>query len=194
MAGSGDGVQVVQTHPFRLVRTIATPSTASDIALSPDGSTAYVTLLESGSVDLIDTTTRTITQTVGAGSMPQAIATSPDGYTAWITDPGGDTLAAVDTGVAGAPWIATQPVDRTVAAGQSATFGVAVRGPLSPTVRWQLKLPGGYWNDIPGATGTTYTTGPLSVAQSRRSYRVIATNREGSVSTSAARVTVTAAP
>jgi YVTN family beta-propeller protein len=194
VAGSDDGLQVVRTHPFRLARTIGLSTTSLDIALSPDGSTAYVTLPEAGSVDLIDTATGSVTQTVSAGSTPAAIAVSPDGYTAWIADVGDDALAAFDTGTAAPPWIAAQPVDRTVPAGRTATFSVAVRGPLSPTVRWQLKVPGGYWNDIPRATSTTYTTGRLSVAQSGRSYRAIATNREGSVSSGAARVTVTAAP
>ena len=57
-----------------------------------------------------------------------------------------------------APAITTQPTDRTVNAGQTASFSASATGYPLPTVQWQqlTTAAGAVWQDIPGATSTTY--------------------------------------
>ncbi len=86
-----------------------------------------------------------------------------------------------------APVITSQPVDRMVYSGQTATFTAAASGNPAPTVQWQLSTNGGnLWNDIPGATSTSYTTQPATSNMDGYQYRAVFTNEIGSTATNAA--------
>ncbi len=87
-----------------------------------------------------------------------------------------------------APAITTQPAAQTVAAGQSVTFSVAVSGNPTPTVQWQKD-----GADIAGATGTSFQIS-RAAAGDTGTYRAIAINALGSVTSNGANLTVTAAP
>ena len=73
------------------------------------------------------------------------------------------------------PVITAQPQNRTVCAGQSATFSVTAitspnaNGPLS--YQWQ-SWNGAAWVDISGATASSYTVSNTTVSQNTNSYRV----------------------
>jgi hypothetical protein len=97
------------------------------------------------------------------------------------------------------PVVTTQPQSQTVGAGQSATLTVIAQDPNGATSRkpgttllsyqWYLGAPSetAVPDPIPGATGATYTTPPLS---STTSYWVRVTGSCASVSSSVATVTV----
>jgi YVTN family beta-propeller protein len=72
-----------------------------DIAVTPDGSTAYVTNLYSNTVSVIDTATNTVVGSpIQVGPGPTGIAITPDGGTAYVTNflngPDG-TVSVIDT-------------------------------------------------------------------------------------------------
>jgi alpha-tubulin suppressor-like RCC1 family protein len=87
------------------------------------------------------------------------------------------------------------PQPQSVMPGQTVTFSAVVVGSPAPTLRWQRSINGGSaWQDISGATGTTYTTPPLALIDSGNLYRLIASNVVGSVESSWAPVLVRQAP
>lgn len=166
----------------------------SSIAFSPDGRRAYATDARANSVDVLDTNTARLLGAVPVGRSPGSIALGPDGYTAYVADRADDTVSVVDTGTASAPTITRAPHGRRVLAGHRATFTASVAGPLHPRIQWQQQEPSGPWTDIAGANGPRYTTPALRVTDSGTRYRVVATNREGSVASRAAVVVVVWVP
>ncbi|MFD5428331.1 beta-propeller fold lactonase family protein, partial [Streptomyces sp. NPDC127084] len=87
------------------------------VAVSPDGTRAYVTNLSSNSVSVIDTATNTVSATIAAVGTPFGVAVSPDGTRIYVTNVGANTVSVIDT--------ATNTVIATVAVGTE-PFGVAV--------------------------------------------------------------------
>jgi hypothetical protein len=99
-----------------------------------------------------------------------------------------------------APSIASQPSNATVTAGSSATFTVSASGNPSPTYQWQRAVTGSttFSNLSNGGSYGGVTTSSLSVsstttAMSGDRFRVVATNSQGSATSSAATLTVNAA-
>ena len=95
------------------------------------------------------------------------------------------TLTVSDTAMA--PAITTQPAAQSVTAGQTATFSVIATG---TSLKYQWKKGG---TDIAGATASTYTTPATSMADSGAVFTVVVSNSVGSVTSSNATLTVTAA-
>ena len=87
------------------------------------------------------------------------------------------------------PSITSQPVSRTVTAGQSATFSVAATGTAPFSYQW-------YKNAamITGATSSSYTTPATSTSGSGDVYDAVVSNSAGSVTSASATLTVNAAP
>jgi arabinan endo-1,5-alpha-L-arabinosidase len=105
-------------------------------------------------------------------------AMAGDGVTIW-----GSKVTA-----AAALSITAQPGAQTVAVGQSVTFSVATTGTPAPTYQWKKDGVA-----IAGATGSAYSIS--NVAKSHAgSYTVTITNSQGSVTSSAAALTVTGRP
>ncbi len=86
-----------------------------------------------------------------------------------------------------APQIVTQPSDQTITSGQSATFNVAASGTDPLAYQWQR-------NGVPisGATAPSYTTAVAAAADNGASFAVVVTNSVGSITSSSAKLTVTA--
>ncbi|MBS0446671.1 MAG: hypothetical protein JSR59_12065 [Proteobacteria bacterium] len=83
-----------------------------------------------------------------------------------------------------------QPVDQTVNAGDQATF-TALANFDGVDYQWQISTDGGTnFADIPGATGTSYTTPPTTDADSGEQFRVVVSNAVQSVESEAATLTV----
>lgn len=104
---------------------------------------------------------------------------------------GGDSTPAVTTPpppAAQAPAIATQPADQAIVAGQTATFTVSATGTSPLTYQWQK---GGA--AISAAAGATYTTPVAAPTDSGAMFSVLVSNAAGSVTSRAAKLTVTAA-
>ena len=97
--------------------------------------------------------------------------------------------AAVTLNPPAQPAITQQPVSVSVFTGQTAGFSVTATGP-GLGYQWQSMAPGGSFADIGGATSSSYTTPALTVGDSGTQFRVVVTNTQGSVTSSAATVTV----
>lgn len=92
-----------------------------------------------------------------------------------------------------APTIAAHPGSQAVVAPAEATFTVTASG-TSLAYQWQQSSDGATWSDLAGATGTAFSTGATSTALDGRRYRVVITNSVGSVTSTAALLTVSPAP
>jgi hypothetical protein len=90
------------------------------------------------------------------------------------------------------PTVLTQPADQGVVAGTAATFSVSANGAAPLSYQWAGSPDGITFTNIAGATGASYNTGATTLAQSGTRYRVMVSNSLGSVTSSAARLTVTA--
>ena len=94
-----------------------------------------------------------------------------------VTDANGITTseAAMLTVVTVMPMITSHPVNQTVAEGETATFTLEVTGVEPLSYQWQRN-----GADIPGATGPSYATPPVTLADSLARFRCIVTNVNGS--------------
>jgi hypothetical protein len=88
-----------------------------------------------------------------------------------------------------APTITTQPVNQTVTAGQTGTFSVLAAGTAPLSYQWQQN-----GVNIAGATASSYTTPVTTTANSGSTFDVVVSNMAGSVTSSAATLTVNPAP
>src|SRR4029077_10957841 len=88
-----------------------------------------------------------------------------------------------------APSITTQPASQTVTAGQTAFFSVAATGTAPLTYQWQKNSVA-----ITGATSSSYTTPVTASSDNGAQFTVVVTNTAGSATSSAAILTVNAAP
>ncbi len=101
---------------------------------------------------------------------------------------GSATSSAATLTVNVAPSITTQPASLTRCVGTSATFTVAATGSPSPTFQWRKN-----GTNIGGATGSSLTFASV-VLSDAASYDCVVTNTCGSVTSSAATLTVNIAP
>jgi hypothetical protein len=85
-----------------------------------------------------------------------------------------------------APSIATQPVSRTVTAGQTATFSVSATGTTPLSYQW-----GKNGTAISGATSSSYTTPATTSSDNGAKYTVVVGNSMGSATSNTATLTVT---
>jgi hypothetical protein len=84
-----------------------------------------------------------------------------------------------------APTITTQPADKTVTAGQTATFSVVAAGTAPLSYQWQKNAA-----DITGATTSSYTTPVTTTADNGAMFRVMVSNTAGSITSGTATLTV----
>ncbi|MFA5343012.1 MAG: Ig-like domain-containing protein [Kiritimatiellia bacterium] len=91
--------------------------------------------------------------------------------------------------VSSAPAITVQPANQTVAAGQTATFGVTVSGAEPMTHQWRRN-----GTNIVGATAANYTTPATVFGDNGAAFSVVVTNVVGSVTSVNATLTVNSAP
>lgn len=91
----------------------------SGIAISPDGSRAYVTnyFVTNPGVMVIDMATRQITGMIPTGIFPKSVFLTPDGSQAWVTFYQSSSISIIDT--------LTQTVTATVNVGGQADTGLA---------------------------------------------------------------------
>jgi hypothetical protein len=87
------------------------------------------------------------------------------------------------------PSITTQPVSRTVTAGQTAAFSVANTGTAPFSYQWYKNT-----TAISGATSSSYTTPATTTSDNGAVFKAIVTNSAGSVTSASATLTVNAAP
>ena len=98
------------------------------------------------------------------------------------------SAAATLTVNAVAPRITTSPANRTVTAGQTATFTVVATGTAPLSYQWQKN-----GVNISGATAASYTTPATTTSESGSRFAVVVKNTVGTVTSAAATLTVNAA-
>ena len=102
---------------YDVTATITVGASPRGVAVSPDGTTAYVANSFSNTVSVINTTTNTVTTTITVGTRPRGVAVSPDGTTAYVTNNTANTVSVINT--------TTNAVTATITVGTS-PYGVAV--------------------------------------------------------------------
>ena len=115
---------------------------------------------------------------------PVGIKLSPDGRVHYLTR--GDNSVHVITYTNATPQISSQPANLTVVAGLSASFQVTASGATPLAYQWQRN-----GSDVAGATSATYTLATTSLSDNGASFCCRVTNPYGSVTSSAAVLTVT---
>ena len=111
-----------------------------------------------------------------------------DSFTVIVTNAAGTVTAGPYTlTVLIPPAITQQPVNQTVTAGQQATFSVSVVSAATTPLNYQWAQNG---TAISGATTATFTTAATSIGDSGATYSVKVSNTAGSVTSSAATLTV----
>jgi YVTN family beta-propeller protein len=105
------------------------------VAITPDGTRAYVANAFDHTVSVIDTSTNPVITTIPVGAFPDGVAITPDGTRAYVTIEGPNTVSVIDT--------ATNTVIATIPVGVG-PFGVAITpAPQVPTSIEQCEH-GGY--------------------------------------------------
>ena len=93
------------------------------------------------------------------------------------------------------PQITTQPQNKTVTEGESATFTIEASGSEPLSYQWQASTDSGSnWKSIAGATSTSYEIVTTNTDMSDHQYRCVVTASGVSVVSDAATLTVTAKP
>ena len=88
------------------------------------------------------------------------------------------------------PPTVTGPSDRTVTAGQTATFSVTAQGAGTLSYQWQKRPVGGSFSTISGATSANYTTPATAIDDNGAAYLCVVSNSGGSGTSNAATLTV----
>jgi len=96
-----NGISFIDTSTNKVVATIATDSDTnpSGIAISPDGTRAYVTSFNNtgSNVLVVDIQQTKILSQISVDAYPQSIFLSPDGSVAYVTFPFGNLVRLIDT-------------------------------------------------------------------------------------------------
>ncbi len=188
---ASSGIPVVTTNPTNqsaiaghtvtfTAAASGNPAPTVQWQISTNGGTTYTNISGATSTTLNFTTTATQN-----GDRFRAVFTNSLGK---VTT----TAATLTVTVATAPVVTTNPTNQSAIAGHTVTFTAAASGNPAPTVQWQISTNGGTtYTNISGATSATlnFTT---TLAQNGAKFRAVFTNAQGTITTTAATLTVTA--
>jgi YVTN family beta-propeller protein len=83
--GGNGTVSVINTSTNTVVKTVPVGREPEGVAITPNGSYAYVANVGSGTVSVIKTSTDTVVKTVEVGGVPEGVAITPNGNYAYVT-------------------------------------------------------------------------------------------------------------
>jgi len=107
-------VQLLSTATLKITATVQlTPTNGllADVALSPDGSTAYVTDALNNSLLVANLQTLTQVGSIAVGTSPSPVVISPDGSEAWVATLSGLEIVKLATGEVSAVALPGEPAD-----------------------------------------------------------------------------------
>ncbi len=81
---------------YLVTATIPVGDGPQSVAVSPDGTTAYVADAAANAVSVLDLTANTLARTVSVGLGPYAVAVSPHGTAVYVTDNRADTVSVLE--------------------------------------------------------------------------------------------------
>jgi len=96
---------VLDTSTNKVLTNVAVGKAPQEIALTSDGTRAYVTSFATNSVSVLDLTTNTAVATVAVGDTPDGVAVSPDGSRVYVANynfndvANGDSVSVIDNTV-----------------------------------------------------------------------------------------------
>jgi len=94
----GNSISVIDTATNTVVGDpIPVGDNPIDVAVSPDGTTVYVSNFDSGNVSVIDASTNMVIATIAVGGGPVGVAVSPDGTTVYVVSNNTDSVFVIDT-------------------------------------------------------------------------------------------------
>lgn len=105
---SGDYIKVVGTESRELVKTIAVGSMPTGVAVSPDGTKAFVSNQNSDNVTVININTLEVVTTIAVGANPTDVVVNPGGTRVYVLNTDASTVSVINT--ASNAVIATIPV------------------------------------------------------------------------------------
>ena len=111
-----NNVSVIDTSSNTVVATVNVGSQPNSVAITPDGTRAYVTN-GGGDVWVINTSGNTVAAKVVVGGYPTGVAITPDGTRAYVTKTNANSVAVIDT--------SSNTVTATMAVG-TAPGGIAI--------------------------------------------------------------------
>ena len=141
----------------------------------------------SGWIRLLDPSNNTASDFATGIASPVDLQVSSDGSLYYLAR-GSSAVFRIQYSAA-APTIATHPADRTVTAGQTATFQVTANGSTPLSYQWQRNMV-----NITGANAASYTTPATVLADSGAKFRCVVTNAFGSANSNEATLTVQPPP
>jgi YVTN family beta-propeller protein len=109
--------QATPAWAAQVTATITVGTSPFGVAVSPDGTKAYVTNLSSNNVSVINTADNTVDATITVGTTPEGVAVSPDGTKAYVANFNDDNVSVINT--------TTNVIDATITVGTD-PYGVAV--------------------------------------------------------------------
>jgi hypothetical protein len=209
-ADSGSTFAVAVSNTAGTVTSVAATLTVNPAPVAPTittqpanqtvmaGQTATFTVVAAGTAPLSYQWQKNAVNIVGATTTSyttpvMATAESGSTFDAVVTNTAGTLTSSAATLTVNpalvAPTITTPPTNQTVTAGQTATFTVVAAGAAPLSYQWQKN-----GANIAGATAASYTTPVTATADSGSTFAVVVTNTAGTVTSSAATLTVNPAP
>lgn len=185
VAGSADGTGSAAL--FNSPRGVAV-DTSGNIYVADSGNCSIRKITSAGVVTTLAGSPGSYASQPGTGAgalfdVPVGIAVDASGNL-YVSEELGYTIDIGTVAKLTAPSITQQPASQTVLAGSSVTLSVVAGGVPSPSYQWNLNA-----NPISGATGSSYVIASASSANAG-SYTVTLTNSSGSLTSSAATLTV----
>ena len=96
-AETNKALLVVDTAGGEVVSAVDTDAEISHmVAVTPDGSRAFVANIRSGSVTVVDLRTNTRVDNLPTGEGAEGVAVTPDGATVWVTNRAADSVTVLD--------------------------------------------------------------------------------------------------
>jgi len=129
--------------------------------------------------------------TAASYAIPSVTESDAGSYDVTVTGACGSQVSpATGLTVNTPPAIISHPVGQKVVAGATANFTAQAEGRPAPTVQWQVSTDGGSsWTDIPGAVSSSLTL-EAGAGMNGYRYRAVFSNSCGTVTTTAAALTV----